>query len=116
LDCDGDSLAIQHIEDAKTELHEYYLKHNVRKAPLQSQLTPTTSQCGSPQKVDFLSWYNKSTHTDVDEFEEYLKLPQERFTSCDPIQWWSGCCAQFPNLSCHARDILAIPGLFTFGS
>jgi hypothetical protein len=30
----------------------------------------------------------------------------------DPIQWWAGRRAQFPNLSRLARDILSIPGVF----
>ena len=30
----------------------------------------------------------------------------------DPIQWWAGCRAQFPNLSCLAQHILSIPGVF----
>jgi hypothetical protein len=110
-DCDGDPSALEHIDLAKTKLHEYYLKHNMNtnKTP-GPQRSPTSSQYGSPQKVDFLSRYNKSTRTDIDEFEEFLKLPQENFATCDPVQWWSGRRAQFPNLSQRARDILAIPG------
>ena len=45
-----------------------------------------------------------------DELEEFYKLPQEDFDTCDPIQWWSGCCSQFPNLSHLEKDI---PGEFT---
>jgi hypothetical protein len=49
---------------------------------------------------------------DVDELEEFWKLPQEDFKNCDPIQWWAGRRAQFPNLSQYARDIFSIPGRF----
>jgi hAT family C-terminal dimerisation region len=56
--------------------------------------------------------YKKSARrTDIDEFEEFLKLPQENFAACDPVQWWAGCCVQFPNLSQLARDIMSIPGI-----
>jgi hypothetical protein len=47
----------------------------------------------------------------IDEIDEFFKLPPESFT-VDPIQWWAGRCAQFPSLSCLARDILSIPGGF----
>jgi len=47
-----------------------------------------------------------------DELKEFYRLPQEDFDMCDPICWWVGCCLQFPNLSCLAHNILAIPGKF----
>src|ERR1700732_2514082 len=78
-DTDRDSLALDHIIRAKANLREYYLSNYAKKspAPLQTQPTSTTLQNGSPQKVDFLSRYNKLTQTDIDELEEYFKLPQE---------------------------------------
>jgi hypothetical protein len=48
---------------------------------------------------------------DIDELEEFFKLPLEDFKNCDPIQWWAGRRTQFPNLSRFARDILSIPGM-----
>ena len=63
-----------------------------------------------PSKVNFTARYKKQSNIATDEFEEYLKLPQEDFELCDPIQWWAGRCAQFPNLSRLARDVLLIPG------
>jgi hypothetical protein len=70
----------------------------------------------SPSKVNFTARYKKRTNVATDEFEEYLKLPQEDFELCDPIQWWAGRRAQFPNLSRLARDILSIPGEYIVGS
>ena len=54
--------------------------------------------------------YKKRACPFLDEIEEFFKLPQESFEKCDPIQWWAGRRAQFPNLSRLARDILSIPG------
>ena len=34
----------------------------------------------------------------------------EDFEACNPIHWWIGQWAQFPNLFCMACDILSIPG------
>ena len=68
---------------------------------------PVTSSIStrSPQKVDFTSRYNKHIRLNIDEIEEFFKLPPEGF-AVDPIQWWAGHRAQFPNLSCLARDVL----------
>ena len=56
----------------------------------------------------------RSTDITVDEFESFLKAPQERFGSCDPFTWWAGCTSQFPNLFCLAKDIFSIPGKLMF--
>ena len=47
----------------------------------------------------------------VNELEEYFKLLPEDFEKCDPIKWWVGRRAQFPNLFRLAHDILCIPGM-----
>jgi hypothetical protein len=44
----------------------------------------------SPLKVNFTARYKKRTNVATDGFEEYLKLPQEDFELCNPIQWWAG--------------------------
>jgi hypothetical protein len=49
-----------------------------------------------------------------DELEEFYRLSQEDFDTCDPIRWWAGRSWQFPNFSRLARDIFAIPGKFIF--
>jgi hypothetical protein len=63
----------------------------------------------SPQK-NFTARFKRKTKVVVDELEEYFKLEPEDFDLCNPIQWWMGRRAQFPNLFWLARDILSIPG------
>ena len=46
----------------------------------------------------------------INELEEYFNLPPEDFETCNPIHWWMGRHAQFPNLFWFAQDILCIPG------
>jgi hAT family C-terminal dimerisation region len=65
---------------------------------------------GSPQKVNFTARYKQRSRTDVDELEEFWKLPQEDFENCDPVQWWASRRAQFGSLSKFACDIFTIPG------
>ena len=79
--------------------------------PVTAQSSTSSISTCSPQKVDFISRYNKHIHLNIDEIEEFFKLPPEGF-SVDPIRWWVGHCAQFPNLSSLARDVLSIPGVF----
>ena len=64
----------------------------------------------SPQKVNFTARYKQRARLDIDELEEFFKLPPEDFDNCDPVQWWAGRRTQFPNLSRFARDVLSIPG------
>jgi hypothetical protein len=101
----------QHVEDMKDQLQQYYQDKYVTLTPApaaQPAITETPS--GSPQKVNFTARYKKRPSTLKDELEEFYKLPQEDFNTCDMMKWWAGQCSQFPNLSCLARDILAIPG------
>jgi hypothetical protein len=110
-DCDNDRSAISLLNLFKDRLHSHYLSDYATSSPVTTtptQATPSVSS-GSPQKVDFTARYKKA-RVFIDELEEYFKLPQERFDTCDPIQWWAGRRAQFPNLSRLARDILSIPG------
>jgi hypothetical protein len=64
-----------------------------------------------PQKVNFTSCYNKQMHLNIDEIDEFFKMPPESF-AVDSIHWWAGQCAQFSNLSQLAWDTLSIPGVF----
>jgi hypothetical protein len=81
-------------------------------APATSALQHSAPQPSStsPQKVNFTARYKQRTHRDVDELEDFWKLPREDFENCDPIQWWAGRRAQFPGLSRYVRDIFSIPG------
>jgi len=65
---------------------------------------------GSPTKVNFTARYQKKDRLEVDELEEYYKLPREDFDSCNPLQWWRGRRAQFPNLYRLVCDVFSIPG------
>jgi hAT family C-terminal dimerisation region len=50
-------------------------------------------------------------HLNIDEIDEFFKMPPESF-AVDSIHWWAGQCAQFSNLSQLAWDTLSIPGVF----
>lgn len=73
---------------------------------------PTGSHSGSPTKNYTARFQRKRAA--VDELTEFWNLAQKDFQSCDPVQWWYGRRAQFPNLYRLARDILSIPGIFLF--
>jgi hypothetical protein len=114
-DCNDDWGMLEHLNSSKLKLKNHYHAHYAHLVPARlerSDSLNTPSSSGSPQKVDFTSRYRKTPRPFLDELEEYFKLPQEDFASCDPIQWWAGRRTQFPNLSRMARDILSIPGLF----
>jgi hypothetical protein len=46
----------------------------------------TAPLAGSPQKVNFTKRYKQHARSDIDELEEFFKLPPEDFDNCDPIQ------------------------------
>jgi hypothetical protein len=110
-DCDNDRSAISLLNLFRDRLHSHYHSEYATSSSSMSASTQTAPPIpsGSPQKVDFTARYKKA-RVFIDELEEYFKLPQENFDTCDPIQWWAGRRAQFPNLSRLARDILSIPG------
>jgi hypothetical protein len=109
---DADLLA--DLEKATSSLHTFY--HNnyaafVSGTGKSNNSTPApVIQNGSPQKVDFTTRYKQPNCWVSDELEDYFKLGQEDFDTCQPLDWWWGRCSQFPNLYCLAQDILAIPG------
>ncbi len=63
----------------------------------------------SPQK-NFTLHFHWKAKVVINELEEYFNLPPEDFETCNPIHWWMGRHAQFPNLFWFAQDILCIPG------
>ena len=112
-DCEGDVTLRRHLDESRKHLHALYREHYANTASTPSVSTPTqpsVANSGSPQKFDFTARYNKRARAVVDELEDYFKLAQESFEHCDPIRWWAGRRAQFPNLSRLARDMLSIPG------
>lgn len=107
-DCDDDRDLQQHVDDSLADLQAYY---NIWYAPTTSNEAPSRSQSNRPGKFDFLARYDTSSAL-FNEFEDFLRLPKERWNGCDPILWWGARRKQFPNLSRLARDILSIPGKY----
>jgi hypothetical protein len=115
IDYADDPMLSEHLEQSKSSLFDYFHEnyaHVVTTAtlpmPLPIQAAPIVAG-GSPQK-SFTARYRRKEKPAVNELEEYFKLPAEDFDACNPIRWWMGRRAQFPNLFCLARDILCIPG------
>jgi hypothetical protein len=114
-DCKDDNLLCTHLEESKAKLKAHYRAHYAKpiSTPVSTQSSTSSMSVHSPQKVDFTSRYNKRMHLNIDKIGEFFKLLLESF-AVDPIQWWVGCHAQFPNLSHLARDILSIPVCFYY--
>lgn len=62
------------------------------------------------QPFDFMARYDNEPRRVVNEIEEFFRQPREDMRSCDPIKWWIGRRAMWPNLARMALDILSIPG------
>jgi hypothetical protein len=106
---------LHEIEQTKIELQvlQYYNKHYAGQVRQSTDDISSSYKLGksSPQKIDFIARYaEESTDDSRNELEDYFGHPPESFRSCDPVAWWGSRAAQFPNLSCLARDILCIPG------
>ena len=116
MDYAGDSDLLGYLEFSKSMLHTYYINHYSCHADSLSQSTNTTQSTSdeSPSVVNFTSRYKKKDTQSCNELEEYFKLQHEDFDPCNPLEWWVGQQAQFPNLYCLARDILSVPGMFFF--
>src|SRR5882724_9494725 len=111
-DCTDDFTMQSHVDHAQGQLHQFYLDNYVKVTSLPTIQPVVTDILGSQQRVNFTAWYKKSPLSLRDKLEEFYTPPPEYFDACDPIQWWLGCCSQFPNLSHLAQDVLAI-GEFT---
>jgi len=120
----NDSELAIHLETAKADLREYfkgnYLSLQASVENPRQSLSATTplssitssSSSGSPQKNFTARFQCKRTPTD--ELTEFWNLPQEDFETCDPLQWWHGRRAQFPQLYRLVRDIFSIPGNYLY--
>lgn len=109
-----DQMLSEHLENSKSKLFDYFNKNYAHVAISTPPSVPSpslvqTPPLGSPTK-SFTARYRTKEKAAVNELEEYFKLPAEDFDACNPIHWWMGRRAQFPNLFCLARDILSIPG------
>lgn len=122
LDYADDDLLAKYLESSKKDLYEYYETHYADKhSPLSRTTDPSTisrplanassdrAPPRSPQK-NFTLRFQRKVKAAINELDEFFKLPQEDFESCNPIHWWMGRRAQFPNLFWLAQDILSIPG------
>jgi hypothetical protein len=112
-----DQALSEYLEDSKSKLFGYFNENYMKfhgstltQTPSPARGTTTALTSGSPQKC-FTARYRRRENVTVNELEEYFKLPPEDFEKCNPIKWWVGRRAQFPNLFCLARDIICIPGM-----
>jgi hypothetical protein len=101
-----------HLEIVKDDLQNHYKTHYAPAPPSlskPSQPSISATSKASPQK-NFISRFNRKPRTSTDELLEFWSLPQEDIETCDPLHWWYGRRAQFPNLYRLVRDIFSIPG------
>ena len=116
----NDSDLAIHLEMAKADLQEYFkvnypspqpsVENSCQSLSATTSLSSITSSSssGSPQKNFTARFQHKRTPTD--ELTKFWNFPQEDFDTCDPLQWWHSCCAQFPQLYHLVHDIFSIPG------
>ena len=110
---------LKQINYAVDSLREYYLENYVlpTSALLSNPADNTPKVSNTPKPFDFFAIYASSTTmSPTDELDQYVLLPPLGFgkQSCDPISWWKSNVNQYPNLVQLARDILSIPGSFTW--
>lgn len=108
-----DPALLEYLEEAKTELRVFYdsnyanipsvSKPNHTESPVPSQRQPTKA-------VNFTARYQRKQRLTVDELDVYLNIQREDYSTCEPLKWWVGRQAQFPNLWRLVRDIFSIPG------
>jgi len=116
-DCEGEATSLQELEQVKDNLEQYFCSHyctppsRPSTPPLSSSPTAPLSAFDSPEKVNFTAHYETLPMESVDEWEEFLTLKCESFTTCDPIRCWGGRSSRFPKLSTLAHGILSIPGM-----
>ena len=118
-DYQDDQDLVDYLESSVLDLRTHYQRHYQASTTHDSlaelnQLTQVTSSRALSSKnrsaVNFTARYSKKERLDRNELEEYFKVDQESWELCNPLEWWVGCHAQFPNLFQLACDILTIPG------
>jgi hypothetical protein len=125
---DDDFTMLNQLEDSKTKLRAHfnakYMSSPTSSGSAQLSSTPsssmlsvtsdsthTTSQTNSSPQKNYTARFQRKRAA-VDELSEFWNLKQEDFEKCDPVQWWYGRRAQFPNLYRLVRDLFSIPGMF----
>jgi hypothetical protein len=112
----NDSGLLEYLEEAKSALHTHFtLNYSTHVPSLNADATgPTSTTADGSSSLNFTSRYKKKDHVACEELDEYFKLPREDFDTCKPLQWWVSRQAQFPGLYSLARDLLTIPGTYSF--
>jgi hypothetical protein len=72
------------------------------------QPTITEAPSGSPQQVNFTAQYNQHPSAIKDKLEEFRRLLQQDFDTCDPIPLWAGRCEPLSS----GPGLLQFPGKF----
>ena len=125
---DNDFTMLNQLEDSKTKLRAHFNAKYMSSptssgsawlssTPSSSMLsvtsdsTHTTSQTNSSPQKNYTARFQRK-RTAVDELSKFWNLGQEDFENCNPIQWWYGRRAQFPNLYRLVHDLFSIPGMF----
>ncbi|KAF5310636.1 hypothetical protein D9619_008095 [Psilocybe cf. subviscida] len=93
----NDSLLLDYLESAKSELslhYTLYYAHTSTDPPKQSSSSSTSSTSTSLQasstKFNFTARYKRRYRQTTNELKEYLKLQPEDFDMCNPFEWWLG--------------------------
>ena len=76
-----------------------------------SDSTHATSQTNTSPQKNYTARFQRKRAA-VDELSEFWNLKQEDFEKCNPVEWWYGRHAQFPDLYCLVHDLFSIPGMF----
>jgi hypothetical protein len=90
-DCSDDVSLKSHLKLAKEHLNAHYHEQYMPETPTTAP-QPSAPQLSShlPQKVNFTAQYKQRSCTEINDLEEFWKLPQEDFENCDTVQWWAG--------------------------
>ncbi|KAF5317589.1 hypothetical protein D9758_018466 [Tetrapyrgos nigripes] len=105
-----------HLQQSKSQLRTYFQDNYLSRTSTQSAFSssaPVQDDVifvdGSPQKKK-TSRYHHKVDAPRDELTEFWKQPPQDGEKCNPIEWWQGQKATFPNLYRLALDIFSIPG------
>ncbi|KAF5347685.1 hypothetical protein D9758_014867 [Tetrapyrgos nigripes] len=104
-----------HLQQSKSQLRTYFQDNYLSRTSTQSAFSssaPVQDDVifvdGSPQKKN-TSRYHRKVDAPRDELTEFWKQPPQDGEKCNPIEWWQGQKATFPNLYRLALDIFSIP-------
>jgi hypothetical protein len=118
IDYENDEDLLHYLEMSVLDLRAHYRDryHTTSQYTPPEPIKPTQVASSSrnrlPLNVNFTARYSTKEAVERDELEEYFKVDREdKWELCNPLEWWVGRHAQFPNLFKLARDILTIPGM-----